>query len=646
MWQRVKTGSKAGFDKAYAALDKLGPPINRVSNKLGSEAFWPTTLDKESDKAARILKSFCRDGFYAEEEVEAADGPKQKQKVLQNIPEHVIRNAKGLAIFTTMRTGLWISGAGGSGVLIARKEDGTWSPPSGIMLHTAGLGFLIGVDIYDCVVVINSQRALDAFSKVRCTLGGEVAAVAGPCGAGGTLETSVHEHQAPVYTYLKSRGFYAGVQIDGTIIIERMDENERFYGQKLPVAEILAGKVHHPPYEIQRLLETIKAAQGDADIDESLIPTEAAPGDCEIDNGTSFGVPKMDDPDPYGVLALEKEGMTLKEAGTQKRASWEQFSFNPSPMSPIYPIYTRQSQDLSARPASRRSSWRSSAFSADPKTPSSLRTSLDRRRSLVVMADTSTQTDTVADMPPSPSRRSIGGHSQHSSKGSITNPNAAPMQDVPEHEVLATPRAQDAPNSINTANGYTTPPHTPPATSDAPHDLPDHDIDHYDDVQIIEQSVVHSVHSVQPVTSQTLSKARIVNVPKRLPPKLPPRNPGRNVTFDPSPLSRTPSPQKSPSLAPSPGPSAHAGDVLAGSSVEGHQGESAEKSSADADSVSPISEAGAHIVPATKLETISVQNEQEEHRPISPITAEQGEKRATTVPEAKEKMPESFDRGT
>jgi len=37
----------------------VGAPINRLSNKIGSEAFWPTTLDKECDKAARILKSFC-----------------------------------------------------------------------------------------------------------------------------------------------------------------------------------------------------------------------------------------------------------------------------------------------------------------------------------------------------------------------------------------------------------------------------------------------------------------------------------------------------------------------------------------------------------------------------------------------------------
>lgn len=58
-WERVKTGGKSGFDKVWKAADKLGAPVNRWSNKLGSEAFWPTTLDKESDKAARILKTFC-----------------------------------------------------------------------------------------------------------------------------------------------------------------------------------------------------------------------------------------------------------------------------------------------------------------------------------------------------------------------------------------------------------------------------------------------------------------------------------------------------------------------------------------------------------------------------------------------------------
>lgn len=424
-------------------------------------------------------------------------------------------------------------------MLIAKKDDGTWSPPSGILLHTAGLGFLVGVDIYDCVVVINTQKALDAFTKVRCTLGGEVSVVAGPVGAGAVLETEVHKRQAPIFTYMKSRGFYAGVQIDGTIVIERMDENERFYGQKLPVQDILAGKVRHPPYEVGRLMETLKAAQGDTDFDESMIPIEAPPGDFEIEDGHMFGVPDMEDPDPYGVLALEKEGMSLKEAGTQQRASWEQFSFNPCPTSPIYNIYSRQSQDMTGRVASRRNSWRSSAFSAEPKTPSSLRNSMERRRgSLAIMTDSATQTDLPTDAPPSPGRRSV--RSQHSSKGSVSNGHAAAtMQDVPEDEELKTSHALGEPVSVSATNGYTTPPRTPPATSDLHHDSSERKDEHDDDVQIIEQPVVQSIQTMQPVTSQVVSRARLVNVPKRLPPKLPPRNPGRNsgpIVVDASPV--------------------------------------------------------------------------------------------------------------
>ncbi|MCJ1278177.1 hypothetical protein MMC21_005992 [Puttea exsequens] len=351
-WSATKTTSKQGFDKVYNLVDKLGPPVNKLSNKLGSEAFWPTTLDKESDKAARILRSFCKDGFYFNEgEEEGAVGgvgrkgdglPKGKQRVVKKIPQKVIQKAKGLAIFTTMRTGLWVSGAGGSGVLVARKEDGSWSSPSGIMLHTAGLGFLVGVDIYDCVVVINTAKALEAFTKIRCTLGGEVSAVAGPVGMGGILETEMHKRQAPVWNYLKSRGFYAGVQIDGTVIIERGDENERFYGERLSVADILTGKVRHVPYETRTLMATIKAAQGDI-VDESLLPaSEPTPGDFEVadDQGHGFGLPPAeDDPDPYGVKALEQQGMEIKEikeSGAVSRPSGDAFDYKPSPSSPVF----------------------------------------------------------------------------------------------------------------------------------------------------------------------------------------------------------------------------------------------------------------------------------------------------------------------
>ena len=364
MWEKTKRYSKKGFDKAWDTVDKLGAPVNRLSNKLGAEAFWPMAIDKESDKAARILRSFCKDGFYAPESEEYTDEdgkinrPKGKQRVVKKIPSEVVKNAKGLAIFTTMRTGLWVSGSGGSGVLMARiPETGEWSPPSGIMLHTAGIGFLAGVDIYDCVVVINTYEALEGFKKVRCTLGGELSVSAGPVGAGGVLESEVHKRQAPIWTYMKSKGLYAGVAIDGTIIIERTDENEKFYGERISVSDILAGKARNPPDSLRTLFQTIKAAQGDTDVDEDLIPPPGeAPGDIDLQDTHGFGVPAADDPDPYGVKALEAEGLFIREASTKVRASPETFQFKPSAGSPVYATF-RRSLDSS------RNSWRASVQS-------------------------------------------------------------------------------------------------------------------------------------------------------------------------------------------------------------------------------------------------------------------------------------------
>lgn len=523
MWARAKSGkAKAGFDKLYNLVDKLGAPVNRMSNKLGSEAFWPTTLDKESDKAARILKSFCKDGFYQEDDRPAAEDAKVKHKVVKKIPAEVIKNAKGLAIFTTMRTGLWVSGAGGSGILIGRMADGSWSPPSGIMLHTVGLGFLVGVDIYDCVVVINTQEALDAFSTIRCTLGGEVSAVTGPVGVGGVLETEVHKRQAPVFTYLKSRGFYAGVQMDGTIIIERSDENERFYGERIPVKDILAGKVRHPPPEIKRLMETVKAAQGDSDVDESLLLDGPPPGDyemqrAEISGEITFGIPDKEDPDPYGVLALQNAGLEIREAGTRARPSSEQFEFNPSPTSPIYSTF-RRSMDRSSIDGrmSQRSSWRTSTISSlrEPRTPTT-----------PTMVDMCTQTDfdtpspiKVPQLPPPLPRR----NSRTPSPTLANIPESNPAEEPQPREI------EDKPELSEAVKEDTTKASQPANSASESKDFDDVNLE--DDEE--EEPVIETIH--QAAAPQVLTRARVVQVAKIVPPKLPPRNPFRNQLSSPS----------------------------------------------------------------------------------------------------------------
>lgn len=519
-WTRAKTSSKAGFDKLWATADKLGDPVNKLSNKVGSEAFWPTTLDKEADKAARILRSFCKDGFYEDEVHKPADGPQQKQRVLKRIPSQVIKDARGLAIFTTMRTGLWVSGAGGCGILVGRKEDGSWSQPAGIMLHTAGLGFLIGVDIYDCVLVLRTQQAVDAFSKWRCTVGGEISAVAGPAGVGGILESEVHKRQAPVFTYLKSRGFYAGAQIDGTVIIERTDEDERFYGEKISAKDILAGKAQSREPELRRLMATLKSAEGDRDVDDKLLPTEPPPADMHVvESSHMFGVPDREDPDPFGFHALEKEGFVLREAGSRAPVRSEQFEFKPSVKSPVYDTFRRSVE------SSPISSWRGSVLS----TSTTAEKERERDRPKYVTSDSATQTDFPGSVFGSPrSKRSIDSGFDEVSptrtprsqpnlglgiEGALPEENQLSKDDEPEtprgleHEKLASsPTTENKPETNN----------RPSSGSE----------DEDDGHEIHEAPIVHQVQ--QATRPQVITKAKMVAVPKRgPPPRLPPRHPGR-----------------------------------------------------------------------------------------------------------------------
>lgn len=360
-------------------------------------------------RASALTPRAIEDGFYTEQDAASGpgDGPKQKQRVLKKIPQSVIANAVGLAIFTTMRTGLWVSGAGGSGVLVARQEhDGAWSPPSGIMLHTAGLGFLVGVDIYDCVLVINTRPALTAFTKIRATIGGEVSAVAGPVGVGGVLENDGRWKQAnrPVFTYLKSRGFYAGVQVDGTVVIERSDENARFYQETgIAAADILAGKVRRPPRETRKLMETLKAAEGRADVDDDIMEQlehELAPGDVDVASPnattTTFGFPEEDDPDPYGVAALEKEGLGIVEAGSHARVSSDEFAFR------ARSGYRSRANTASSTPT-HRTSFGAAALAQNPR--------WSRDSVATTTSDAATQTGTDQSPETSPASPSSHSHS-------------------------------------------------------------------------------------------------------------------------------------------------------------------------------------------------------------------------------------------
>lgn len=257
---KLSYSAKSSFDWLWQKSGILGNWMNKQAGKMGMEAFWPTSLDKECEKCARILYTFTQRGGTIHSTLEDPHADRKTQRVIKKIPPQIIQQAEGLAIFTVFRTGLGWSAASGSGVVISRDSPTTWGAPSGILIHTIGLGFLAGIDVYDAVLVLRTQKAVMSFAKPKVSLGAELAIVAGPVGNGVSFESG--PEISPVFSYIKSKGIYGGLQLDGNIIVERSDENARFYGRKVKAEQILQGGAVAVPRAASGLIAVIDAAEG------------------------------------------------------------------------------------------------------------------------------------------------------------------------------------------------------------------------------------------------------------------------------------------------------------------------------------------------------------------------------------------------
>jgi len=160
------------------------------------------------------------------------------------IPQAVLRDARGLAIMTVIKAGFGLSGRGGAGVVVARTQHG-WSGPSAIGTGGAGFGFQIGAEVTEFVMVLNTDAAVQAFSRnVNVTLGGDISVAAGPIGR--TAEAAVTP-VAAIYTYSRSQGLFAGISLEGTVIGTRNDANAEYYGHRVTPEEVLSGRIPSPP---------------------------------------------------------------------------------------------------------------------------------------------------------------------------------------------------------------------------------------------------------------------------------------------------------------------------------------------------------------------------------------------------------------
>ncbi|EDQ85341.1 uncharacterized protein MONBRDRAFT_34268 [Monosiga brevicollis MX1] len=162
------------------------------------------------------------------------------------IPQGILAAAKGLAIITVFRIGFVVTVRAGSGLVVARDGSGNWSAPTCIGMGGMGGGLEIGGEITNFVIVLNSDRAVRAFSqRGQVTLGGSLSVAAGPLGRAAEADVALNK-PAAFYTYSRTRGLYAGLTIEGAVIMERRGANRKVYGTDVRSADLLNGRVGRP----------------------------------------------------------------------------------------------------------------------------------------------------------------------------------------------------------------------------------------------------------------------------------------------------------------------------------------------------------------------------------------------------------------
>ncbi len=179
----------------------------------------------------------------------------------QAIPDRLLERAYGIAVIPDMtKVAFFAGGRHGRGVLVVRDSKGRFSDPVFISMTGGSFGWQWGVTSTDIVLVFTTAKGIEGINGGKMTLGADASVAAGPVGRTASAATDP-TFKAEVYSYSRSRGVFAGLALDGTVISIDDDANERFY-KKIDVGagDILNGSVTTNDPSAQRFMAAVATA--------------------------------------------------------------------------------------------------------------------------------------------------------------------------------------------------------------------------------------------------------------------------------------------------------------------------------------------------------------------------------------------------
>jgi lipid-binding SYLF domain-containing protein len=178
-----------------------------------------------------------------------------------DIPQDLLDKAECVIVFpSVLKAAFIVGGSYGRGAMACRSGEhftGPWGAPSMMALEGGSLGFQLGGQATDFVLLVMNPRGATSILNNKVKLGADMSAAAGPKGrdAEAATDTSL---RAEILTYSRARGLFAGVSLEGSSLRPDNDANEKLYGKKLTATEIIRKGAAPVPPSGQKLVSLLQ----------------------------------------------------------------------------------------------------------------------------------------------------------------------------------------------------------------------------------------------------------------------------------------------------------------------------------------------------------------------------------------------------
>jgi lipid-binding SYLF domain-containing protein len=206
----------------------------------------PTRADDKSKWLDRIENS----GMVMKEIMDVPD----------DIPQNLIDKAECVIVFpSVLKAAFGVGASYGRGIMTCRSGDefkGPWGTPSMMALEGGSIGFQIGAQATDFVLLVMNDRGASSILSNKVKLGADASAAAGPKGRDAEAATDA-AMRAEILTYSRARGLFAGISLEGSTVRPDNDGNAAVYGRKVDAKDLVLHNVFPPPDAAHMLLTVL-----------------------------------------------------------------------------------------------------------------------------------------------------------------------------------------------------------------------------------------------------------------------------------------------------------------------------------------------------------------------------------------------------